>query len=126
MVIPAEVREAIAAHARAERPNEACGLLVARDGIAIRYEAGENLLASPYRFAIKPADPATLFLEDEGYEIGLVHSHLSADAKPSRTDIENARADWPGRPFVIYSIDRDELAAFSITADGEVEPLAIS
>ncbi|MEX2211192.1 MAG: Mov34/MPN/PAD-1 family protein [Gaiellaceae bacterium] len=123
--MPAEVRRAVAEHARAEEPNEACGLLVARDGVALRYEPGTNLLASPYRFAIKPADPGTLFLEDEGYEIGLVHSHVSSRAQPSKTDVQKAREDWPGRPFLIYSIAHDELAAFRIH-DGSIERLALA
>ena len=122
--MPADVRAAVAEHARAEQPNESCGLLVVRNGVALRYEPGTNLEASPFRFAIKPADPATLFLEDEGYEIGLVHSHISSPARPSKTDVENAREGWPGRPFLIYSIDHDELAAFRID-DGRIERLPV-
>jgi proteasome lid subunit RPN8/RPN11 len=125
VVIPAEVRAALAEHARAEEPNEACGLLVFQDGIALRYEPGTNLEASPYRFRIKPADPATLFLEDEGFEVGLVHSHISASAKPSRTDVENAREEWPDRPFLIYSVARDELEGFRIARDGRIDPLPL-
>ena len=126
MVVLGDVREALAAHARAEEPNEACGLLVFQEGIAVRYEPGENTLASPYRFELKPADPATLFLEDDGFELGLFHSHVSAPARPSRTDVENAREDWPGRPFLIYSLAADELAAFRISAEGRVEPVEVS
>jgi proteasome lid subunit RPN8/RPN11 len=125
VVIPAEVRGALAEHARNEEPNEACGLVVFRDGVALRYEPGINLEASPYRFRIKPADPATLFLEDEGFEVGLVHSHISAPAKPSRTDVENAREEWPDRPFLIYSIARDELEGFRIAKDGRIDPLPL-
>lgn len=125
-MIRAEARQALVEHARAEEPNEACGLVVVRDGVALRYEPGVNLDASPYRFRIKPADPATLFLEDEGFEIGLLHSHISAPAKPSKTDVENAREEWPDRPFLIYSIARDELAAYRIAKDGSVEPLDLS
>jgi proteasome lid subunit RPN8/RPN11 len=126
VVVPSEVRRAVAEHARAEEPNEACGLLVVRDGIALRYEPGTNLEASPFRFAIKPADPRTLFLEDEGYEIGLVHSHISSPPRPSKTDVENAREEWPGRPFVIYSLAQDELAAYRISKLGAVERLSLT
>jgi proteasome lid subunit RPN8/RPN11 len=126
VVIPREVREALADHARAEDPNEACGLVDCRDGVALRYEPGTNTLASPYRFELKPADPATLFLEDDGFELGLYHSHLSAPARPSKTDVENAREDWPNRPFLIYSLASDELAAFRISPEGRVEPLPLS
>ena len=118
------MRRAVAEHARAEAPNEACGLIVARDGVALRYEPGTNLAASPYRFAIKPADPATLFLGDEGFELGLVHSHVSSPARPSKTDIENAREDWRGRLFLIFSLADDELAAFRIAEQVDRVPLA--
>ena len=126
MVVPADVRQALAAHAREEEPNEACGLVVFQDGVALRYEPGTNTLASPYRFELKPADPATLFLEDDGFELGLFHSHVAAPAKPSKTDVENAREDWPDRPFLIYSLAVEDLAAFRISREGRVEPLQLS
>ena len=44
-MIPAEVRRALAEHARAEAPNEACGLIVLRDGVAERYEPGRAHVA---------------------------------------------------------------------------------
>jgi proteasome lid subunit RPN8/RPN11 len=126
VVVPDGVREALAEHARTEEPNEACGLVVFRDGVALRYEPGTNALASPYRFELTPADPATLFLEDHGFELGLFHSHVSAPARPSKTDVENAREDWPDRPFLIYSLAGEELAAFRISREGRVEPLPLS
>ena len=49
MVIPAAVRSALVEHAHAEEPNEACGLIVLRDGVAERYEPARNAAASPYR-----------------------------------------------------------------------------
>ena len=72
-MIPDAVREALRAHAEAEAPNEACGLIALRNGVAERYLPGENLDASPYRFRLKPGSPADLFLEDEGYELALFH-----------------------------------------------------
>ena len=96
VVIPPEVREALAAHAHAELPNEACGLLLLRDGVAERYEPGRNTLASPYRFEIE-VDPEMWFLEDEGYKLAVFHSHPSTEPKPSRTDVENIGL-WAGAP----------------------------
>jgi proteasome lid subunit RPN8/RPN11 len=123
VVIPAEVRQALAAHAREELPNESCGLLLLRDGLAERYEPARNSAASPYRFELE-VDPELWFLEDEGYELAVVHSHVSAPPRPSRTDVENVGL-WQGRPYVIYSVARDELAAWTI-ADGAIEALALS
>jgi proteasome lid subunit RPN8/RPN11 len=110
--VPAEVRRALEEHSRAEAPNEACGLLVLRDCVAERYERGRNLAASPYRFELD-VDPEVWFLEDDGYELAVFHSHVSAPARPSRTDVENIGL-WEGRPYLILSLGTGELAAFTI------------
>ena len=112
MVVPAAVRRALDEHARAEVPNEACGVIVLRRGEARRYEPGRNLAASPYRFELE-VDPEIWFLEDDGYELAVFHSHVSAPARPSRTDVENIGL-WEGRPYVILSLGTGELAAFTI------------
>jgi len=123
VVVPADVREALAEHARAEEPNEACGLIAFRDGVAERYVPAINEAASPYRFELKPKDPLDFFLEDEGYELAVFHSHLSSPPRPSRTDVENIGL-WAGRPYLIYTVRTGELAAWSIT-DGSIEPLPL-
>ena len=110
-------------HARAEAPNEACGLVLVRDGRAARYERGRNAAASPYRFELE-VDPDLWFLEDEGYELAVVHSHVSAPPRPSRTDVENVGL-WQGRPYLIYSVAGDELAGWTIE-DGSIEPLPLA
>ncbi len=114
MVIPAEVRSALVEHAEAESPNEACGLLALREGVAELYVPCENADASPYRFDLRPPDPNLPFdLEDQGYELAVFHSHLSAPARPSRTDVESIGL-WEGRPYVILSLRTRELGAFTI------------
>ena len=123
MVIPAEIRAELAAHARREAPNEACGLIVLRDGRAERYVRGRNALASPYRYQLE-VDPEVWFLEDEGFELAVFHSHPETEPRPSRTDIENVGL-WAGKPYVIYSTARDELAAWRITG-GTFEPLDLA
>ena len=123
MVVPLEIREQLLEHARAEAPNEACGLIAFRDGVAKRYLPGENTLRSPYRFELRPRDPADFFLEDEGYELAVFHSHLSSPPRPSRTDVENIGL-WEGRPYVILSLHSGELAAWRIDA-GRIEPLEL-
>ena len=115
-MIPANVRAQLAEHAREESPNEACGLVVMRDGIAERYERGRNALASPYRFELEIA-PETWFLEDDGYQLAVFHSHPETEPKPSRTDLANIGL-WKGRPYLIYSLARDELRAYTIDGDG--------
>ncbi len=123
MVIPAEVRAELEEHARAEDPNEACGLLLVRDGRAERYERGRNAASSPYRFELE-VDPELWFLEDEGYELAVFHSHLSSPARPSRTDVENIGL-WEGKPYVILSLRTGEVGAFRI-AEGRIEEEPVS
>ena len=122
MVVGAATRRRLVEHAAAEAPNEACGVLVLKGGVAERYVAGRNRAASPYRFELE-VDPEIWFLEDEGYELAVCHSHVSSPARPSKTDVENIGL-WEGRPYVIYSLARDELAAFRI-ANGRIatEPI---
>jgi len=119
VVIGAEVRGALEEHARAEAPNEACGVVVLRDGEAERYEAGRNRAASPYRFELD-VDPAIWFLEDDGYELAVFHSHPETAPIPSRTDRELAGL-WSGRPFLIYGLKERTLRAWRVARDGADE-----
>jgi [CysO sulfur-carrier protein]-S-L-cysteine hydrolase len=123
VVVPPEIREQLVAHALQEAPNEACGLVAFRDGVAERYLPGENALGSPYRFELRPRDPADFFLEDEGYELAVFHSHPVTEPRPSRTDLENIGL-WEGRPYLILRADTGELRGWRI-ADGVVEPLSL-
>jgi proteasome lid subunit RPN8/RPN11 len=124
VVVPDAMRRALVEHAAAEEPNEACGLVLLRDGVAERYVAGRNAAASPYRFELELDDPEVWFAEDDGYELAVFHSHISAPARPSRTDVENIGL-WAGKPYLIYSIGQDDLAAFKIE-DGQISELPIS
>ena len=121
-MIPEGIRTELAEHARAEEPNEACGVVAFRDGIAERYVRGRNAAASPYRFELE-VDPDTWFLEDDGLELAVFHSHLSSPPRPSRTDVENIGL-WTGRPYLIYTVRTDQLAGWRI-GDGRIEPLEL-
>ena len=123
VVIPADVRAELEEHAREEAPNEACGLIVLRDGRAERYVPGRNAAASPYRFELD-VDPETWFLEDDGYELAVFHSHPASPARPSRTDVENIGL-WEGKPYLILSARTGDLAAFTIE-DGRITELDVT
>jgi [CysO sulfur-carrier protein]-S-L-cysteine hydrolase len=124
VVIPAEVRAQLVEHSKREVPNEACGLVLLRDGRAERYEPGRNAASSPYRFELEFDDPEIWFAEDDGYELAVFHSHISAAARPSRTDVENIGL-WEGKPYLVYSIHTDDLAAFRIEG-GRIEELPVT
>ena len=115
VVVPAAVREELIAHARDEEPNECCGLILLKDGVAERYERGRNALASPYRYELE-IDPEIWFLEDEGYDLAVFHSHPETEPIPSRTDQELSGL-WGGRVFLIYGVKLDELRAWRISRD---------
>lgn len=114
VALPRAIREAIIAHARAEYPNEACGLVIgerpaADGGRPLRFEATRNRAASPYRYEIHPEDLLRLTLETE--ERGetfwaIVHSHVRSPAKPSPTDI--GLAFYPDALYLLVSLAPEE------------------
>ena len=122
MVISPAIRAELRAHAEEEAPNECCGVIVLRDGVAERYVRGRNALASPYRYELE-IDPDVWFLEDDGYELAVFHSHPETEPRPSRTDRERAGL-WAGRPFVIYGLRLDELRAWRFDRDS-VDEIAL-
>ena len=115
MVVPDAIRAELRAHAAEEAPNECCGVLVLRDGVAERYVRGRNTLASPYRYQLE-VDPEVWFLEDDGFELAVFHSHPETEPIPSRTDRELSGL-WAGKPFVIYGLKLDQLRAWRVARD---------
>jgi len=114
VVLPAAIAASIRSHARAESPNEACGLIVgsapaASGGIALRYAACRNLAASPVRYEIHPDDLIRLTVSaDDAEEVfwGIVHSHVGSPAVPSPTDV--GLAFYPDALYVLVSLADDQ------------------
>jgi proteasome lid subunit RPN8/RPN11 len=112
--LPSVIREAIVAQARAEYPNEACGLIVgdgyaADGGRALHYVPTRNKAASPFRYEIEPQDLLRLTIEtDDAGEVfwGIVHSHTHSPAVPSPTDL--GLAFYPDSLYLLVSLDPDE------------------
>jgi [CysO sulfur-carrier protein]-S-L-cysteine hydrolase len=123
VVVPDEIRAELVAHAREEAPNECCGLVLVRDGIAVEYIRGVNKLASPYRYELY-IDPFVWSEIDEDLEQIVFHSHPETEPRPSRTDRELAGL-WSGRPFLIYGLKLDDLRAWRIARD-EVEEITLA
>jgi len=123
VLVPTEVRRELERHALEEAPNEACGLVLLQGDCAVGYEPGRNADASPYRFRLE-VDPEVWFLEDEGYELAVFHSHPSSPPRPSRADLERAGL-WASRPWLILRTDTRELAAWRLD-DGSATPIEIA
>jgi proteasome lid subunit RPN8/RPN11 len=122
--VPPELRAEIAAHARDEAPNEACGLLLLDGDVAVEYVRGTNATPSPYRFELFIDPVVWADIGDRDLRQAVVHSHLSSPPRPSRTDVENI-GQWEGQPYLIYSLREDALAAWSI-AGGEISALDVA
>jgi proteasome lid subunit RPN8/RPN11 len=122
VTVPATLIEAIVEHARAEDPNEACGVIVgdrpaADGGGALRVVATRTKAASPYRYEIHPDDRLRLTIEiDDANEVfwAIVHSHVRSPAYPSPTDV--GLAFYPDALYVLVSLAEQEpaLGAFRI------------
>ena len=124
MVINSDLRRALVEHAKAELPNEACGILVLKNGIAVEYRPGINEEPSPYHFKLRPGSPLDVYLEDDGFELALFHTHIFSPPRPSRTDVELSTA-WPNRPWLILSLATGELAAWKIM-DRNIESIPLT
>ena len=124
--------EALVQHARAEDPNEACGLIIgdrpaADGGVPLRFEPTRNKAASPYRYEIHPDDLLRLTIAtDDADEVfwAIVHSHVRSPAVPSPTDV--GLAFYPDALYVLVSLAEQEpaLGAFRIV-DGAIHPVEL-
>ena len=110
MRITREMYDDMVAHARAEAPNECCGMVAARDGDAVRVYRTTNVEASPFRFVIDGAEQLRVYneIESDGFDLGAIyHSHTRTEPHPSQTDINFSRA-WPGVLWIIVGLAGDD------------------
>jgi proteasome lid subunit RPN8/RPN11 len=119
MRIDRQMLDEIVAHARAEAPDECCGMIGARDGRAVSLYRARNAEASPLRYVVHPQDQFRIMerMDDRGEELGAIyHSHTRSAAYPSQTDV-NLAEGWPDPLYVICSIvdpDSPDVRAFAI------------
>ena len=107
MRIDRALLDEIVAHALRDAPNECCGVVVGRDGIATAARALENLAASPFRFDIDGRELIAFAFADEDDDqlTAIYHSHTRSPAYPSQTDV-NFAAGWPGVEWLIVGVPK--------------------
>ena len=113
--VPAATFARRSPHTRSdEAPNEACGLAPARRRPRGRVRARRcNKAASPVPLRARISSPRVWFLEDASSTRPSSTRTSPSPPRPSRTDVENIGL-WEGKPYLIYSVREDELAAWTI------------
>ena len=105
LILPETIYRTLLAHARAEFPNEACGLLRGKAGRVSDILSAHNVALTPrtdYQVDAQSLLRA-LAWEDEGDElIAIYHSHPTTPARPSATDA--AKAFYPDSIYLILSL----------------------
>lgn len=122
MRIAPDLLDAVVAHAVRDAPDECCGVIAVRDGVAEAVHPLENLVASPFRFEVDGMALHRLLseIEDGGATLGMIyHSHTRSDPVPSQTDI-NFASGWPGTEWLIVGTRTDPPDVRSFLIDGGV------
>jgi proteasome lid subunit RPN8/RPN11 len=134
---PASVRlsraiaEAIEVQARGESPLEACGLIAGsapadEGGLALRYVPCRNSAASADRYTIHEDDMLRVTIEtDDADEAiwGIVHSHVTLPAVPSRTDIR--QATFPDALYLLISLAHEPALRAWRIVEGAIHEVAL-
>ena len=130
--IPQDLYDKIVAHARADHPDEACGIVAGPAGSdrPERFIPMTNAERSPtfYRFDSTEQFRVWRDMDERAEEpVVIYHSHTATQAYPSRTDITLAAE--PGAHYVLVSTrdeNETEFRSFRIV-DGQVaeEPVTV-
>jgi proteasome lid subunit RPN8/RPN11 len=113
-----ETLTAIHAHALADYPREACGLVVIVRGVE-RYWPCRNIAETPSEhFILSPEDHAEA--DDAGEIIMVVHSHPGVPSRPSQADKVGCEAH--GLPWHIVSVMKGEADSPAIADSTTIQP----
>jgi [CysO sulfur-carrier protein]-S-L-cysteine hydrolase len=119
------IRDAIVAHARADHPDEACGVVAGPIGSdhPARLVPMTNAERSPTFYRFDSHEQLKVWREMDARDeepLVIYHSHTATDAYPSRTDI--AYASEPNAHYVLVSTRDPEVTEFRAyrIVDGEV------
>jgi proteasome lid subunit RPN8/RPN11 len=107
LILPEELTAQILADAAARAPEEACGLVGGRDGVALLVLPVTNRLHSATHFEMEPLElmrSLQRIEEEEGLELeGIYHSHPGGGAQPSESD--RAEFYYSGVAMIIVAPD---------------------
>ena len=115
LTISRELHDKIVAHARADHPDEACGVIAGPAGSdrPERFIAMANAERSPTFYRFDSAEQFRVWrdMDDNDEEpIVIYHSHTATEAYPSRTDI--SYASEPQAHYVLVSTRHDNETEF--------------
>jgi len=115
LAIPKDLHDKIVAHARADHPDEACGVLAGPAGSdrPERFIPMTNAARSPTFYEFDSTEQFAVWKEmDERDEepVVIYHSHTATEAYPSRTDI--SYANEPGAHYVLVSTREEDTTEF--------------
>jgi proteasome lid subunit RPN8/RPN11 len=121
------IHDALVAHARADHPDEACGVVAGPEGSdrPSRHIPMANAERSPtfYRFDSGEQLRVWREMDDRDEEpVVIYHSHTATEAYPSRTDISYAHE--PGAHYVLVSTrdpDTTEFRSYRIVEGAVTE-----
>lgn len=121
MQLPRALADELISHAVADLPNECCGMIGGRDGVATSVHRATNIEASPFMYVMEPREQLRLMdsIDDAGDDLlAIYHSHTRSAAYPSRTDVE--LAFFGQTIYVIVSLadaQAPEIRAFHLRRD---------
>jgi proteasome lid subunit RPN8/RPN11 len=132
LTIRADLVDAMVAHARADHPDEACGVIAGPDGSdrPQRHIPMLNAERSPTFYRFDSGEQLKVWRELDAADqapVVIYHSHTATEAYPSRTDVSYAAE--PDAHYVLVSTrdpERHELRSYRIV-DGVVteEPVTV-
>ena len=125
LTIRAELVDAMVAHARADHPDEACGVIAGPEGSdrPERFIPMVNAARSPTFYEFDSGDLLRLYRDLDARDeepVVVYHSHTATEAYPSRTDV--SYASEPGAHYLLVSTrepEVDEVRSYRIV-DGVI------
>ncbi len=122
ITISQELLDEIAAQAKREAPNEACGYIAGLDGVAHERYPMTNIDASPQHFSFAPEEQFSALKRARAAGLELIAVYHSHPETPARMSDEDLRlANDPETLYLIYSIPEQRIRGFKLGARKQVQ-----